>query len=226
MKKFKPTYLYIKQHSITGKFYFGKTTRTDVEKYYGTGIQWKNHIAYHGKEHIVTLWYCLFHDEDSIREFALLCSQQWQIVESDDWLNLIPETGMDGSGGMLNKHHSDETKEKLRQANLGKTHSEEVKKQMSISRTGDKNGNFGREFSEEHKAKISKAKSVPFEIVKCPKCGIEGGINNMMRFHFDNCKPKQKRIAKQGVCPHCGKTGNISNLRRNHFDKCKQKDKE
>ena len=30
-QNFKPTYLYIKQHTVTGKLYFGKTTKDNVE---------------------------------------------------------------------------------------------------------------------------------------------------------------------------------------------------
>ena len=43
-----PTYLYVKQHSITGMKYFGKTTRNPI-KYIGSGKYWKRHISKHGK---------------------------------------------------------------------------------------------------------------------------------------------------------------------------------
>ncbi len=55
MKNF-ATYLYIKQHTITGKLYFGKTIR-DPLKYFGSGLHWSPHIRVHGKEHVMTLWY-------------------------------------------------------------------------------------------------------------------------------------------------------------------------
>ena len=93
---FVPTYLYVKHHSVTGKLYFGKTSKKDPTKYPGSGKHWKSHIKVHGKEHIETLWYCLFFDEESIKEFALMCSSLWNIVESDDWLNFKPENGIDG----------------------------------------------------------------------------------------------------------------------------------
>jgi hypothetical protein len=92
---FTPTYLYIKQHSVTGKLYFGKTVK-DPESYLGSGTHWMRHIKKHGKEHVVTLWYCLFLDQESCTEFALLFSKQENIVESDDWLNLRDENGKDG----------------------------------------------------------------------------------------------------------------------------------
>lgn len=39
-RTFEPTYLYIKQHSITGKLYFGKTVK-NPEKYNGSGSPWR-----------------------------------------------------------------------------------------------------------------------------------------------------------------------------------------
>ena len=36
---FKPTFLYIKQHTVTGKLYFGKTTQ-NPETYLGSGTYW------------------------------------------------------------------------------------------------------------------------------------------------------------------------------------------
>lgn len=74
-----PTYLYIKRHRVTGKLYFGKTIK-NPEMYTGSGTRWLNHINYHGKEHVDTLWYCLFLDEESISEFALSFSKNNDIV--------------------------------------------------------------------------------------------------------------------------------------------------
>lgn len=92
---FTPTYLYIKQHSITGMLYFGKTTK-DPLKYIGSGKRWKHHIAYHGKEYIDTLWYCLFYSKQDIVDFATSFSTNQNIVESTQWANLDVETGLNG----------------------------------------------------------------------------------------------------------------------------------
>ncbi len=99
---FKPTFLYIKEHTLTGKKYFGKTVRSDVEKYLGSGSYWKKHITKHGKEHVKTVWSCLFNSSDDCQEFAEFFSEFVGIVESDQWANQIPENGIDkltrGSG--------------------------------------------------------------------------------------------------------------------------------
>ena len=43
------------------------------------------------------------------------------------------------SGGVLNKHHSEETKKKISEANKGRVHSEESKKKISEANKGSKN---------------------------------------------------------------------------------------
>lgn len=146
MALFKPTYLYIKQHSITGKLYFGKTTK-NPETYNGSGLRWTKHFSHYGKQHIQTLWYCLFLDEKSINEFAISFSKQNDIVKSDDWLNLIEETGLGdgersiasrqkmsesqlGNTNRRGKVHTSEAKEKNRIAHIGKKHSEQTLEKM------------------------------------------------------------------------------------------------
>jgi hypothetical protein len=119
-----PTYLYIKQHSITGLKYFGKTTR-DPYKYPGSGKHWTRHIKKHGKEHIVTLWVSELYHDTSIKEHAIHFSCENNIVESIEWANLILENGLDG--GTIGAKHSSETLAKMR----GRTRSDETKAKMS-----------------------------------------------------------------------------------------------
>ena len=165
-----PTFLYIKQHSITGLKYFGKTT-SDPYTYNGSGKHWKRHIKSHGKEHIETLWVSEpYTDSELISEFALKFSKENNIVESKDWANLIEENGLDGAiKGMLlseetkhkisislkGKTFSEEHKLKLSEFQKGKTISEETKSKMSES-------NKGKSRSEETKSKMSAAgKNIP-----------------------------------------------------------------
>ena len=95
MNQFKPTFLYIKQHKITGLLYFGKTTK-NPEKYHGSGVYWKRHLKKHGHQ-IETLWYCLFNDQNLCTEFAVSFSEQEDIVHSKLWANAIIENGLDGA---------------------------------------------------------------------------------------------------------------------------------
>ena len=136
-KDFRPTYLCIKQHSITKLLYFCKTTKPykKMLKYCGSGKPyWDNHLKVHGKEFVETIWYCLFYNRADIINFALMCSEQWNIVNAKDengkkiWANLMVENGVDGGHG-----------------NGGATkgykygsQSEEHRKNLSIAKTGKK----------------------------------------------------------------------------------------
>jgi hypothetical protein len=116
---FKPTFLYIKQHTETGKLYFGKTTKKNVERYTGSGIHWGRHTTAHGKDKVVTLWYCLFTDIETLVGTAVTMSEIMDITGSDDWLNFKPENGLDGGSfkgfnGWAGKRHSPEHIEKLK----------------------------------------------------------------------------------------------------------------
>lgn len=137
---FKPTFLYIKQHTETGKLYFGKTTRKHIERYTGSGIHWGRHISAHGRDKVVTLWYCLFTNIDSLVETALMLSEIMDITESTDWLNFKPESGLDGGSisgfnGWAGKKHSEEHKKYLSEKYKGKPRSEQVKKKLSLAWT-------------------------------------------------------------------------------------------
>ena len=92
---FKPTFLYIKQHSITGLLYFGKTIK-NPEIYKGSGVKWKRILKKFGGQ-VNTLWYCLFLDEESLKDFAISFSKINNIVLSRQWANLIDENGLDGA---------------------------------------------------------------------------------------------------------------------------------
>lgn len=102
MSIYKPTWLYIKQHSITGLKYFGKTTKDPII-YQGSGKYWLNHIKHHGKEHVLTIWSKRYDAEDEIRQTAEALSVYFDIVKSKNWANLCNETGMDG-GRRDNNH--------------------------------------------------------------------------------------------------------------------------
>jgi hypothetical protein len=137
--KFKPTFLYVKRHSVTGKPYFGKTTK-NPEKYHGSGKLWKPHIAKHGKQYIETIWYQLYYDAETIKSDALALSKSLNIVESSDWLNLIEE---DGIGNGLPPGHKK---------------SEEHKRNISISNKGQVPWCAGLKLPKEFGEKVSKSK--------------------------------------------------------------------
>lgn len=193
--EFQPTYLYIKQHTITKKLYFGKTIKDPI-KYKGSGKYWKLHIKMHGKEYVETLWYCLFLDEEELSKFALNFSTQNNIVTSNLWANLKYEDGLDGgsSGRIITKEFI-LLMSKLSMGNkyaLGLRHSEETKQKISLNLMGNAYS-LGYKQSQETRQKMQNSKFgnyYPHKIVICPYCGKSGGKANMTRYHFNNCKFK------------------------------------
>jgi hypothetical protein len=187
-----PTVLYIKQHSITGLKYFGKTTR-DPLKYNGSGKHWIRHIKKHGRKYIITTHLIgPFTDAADISEFALFFSEEFDIVDSDLWANMKPENGLDGGSTNEGTPHSTESKQKISDANIGIPKSDEHKQKISEAKTGKASplkgipsGKKGIPKSDETKQNMRK----PQKLVECPHCGKIGG-NTMKRYHFDNCKKK------------------------------------
>ena len=156
-----PTVLYIKQHSVTGLKYFGKTTAKDPYKYNGSGADWTDHIKKHGRKHVITIRiFGPFTDSIAISKFALAFSRDNNIVESELWANQKSENGLDGNP--KGSTHSDASKKKMSDAKKGKpsplkgipngkTASTETKKKRS-------DAGKGRIFSTETRQRISDAR--------------------------------------------------------------------
>lgn len=184
---FRQTFLYIKHHKITGKFYFGKTVRSDPEKYFGSGIRWSRHIKLHGIEHVETLWYCLFLDEESCKEFALLCSNQWNIAKSDDWLNLIREDGLVGGAIRTGIPQSSKTRKKISKSHKGKFLSSETKQKISTSIKA-----WNKEYPEAFKAAKLKAANTRVGYKHSEKAKQKMSISTIGQYCSEETKQKMK----------------------------------
>jgi len=237
MREFKNTYLCIKQHSVTGLIYLCRTQQlhADMLKYTGSGDYWKDHLKKHGKEHIITIWYCLFTEKEELEKFSLMCSDQWNVVKSLNesgkkiWANERPENGLDGA--VKGIAQTDKHKEK-RLLSIKKTcqlmsvderahkygHpgeknpmfgpcSEERAKNIGLANKGKLKGSTRPPFTEEHKFNMKLAK-------KINGTGGNGGAN----------KGKTLSPRKICTCPHCDKVGTQGNMQRFHFDNCKFKE--
>ena len=132
-------YLYVKQHSITGLKYFGKTEKSNPFKYLGSGKRWCRHINKHGKDHVKTIELWGFDSQELCTEFAIKFSNDNNIVESDEWANIIPENGLDG-------------------APKGNIRTIETREKLSESLKGKKAWNKGLKMCDEQKIKISNSK--------------------------------------------------------------------
>ena len=96
---FKPTYLYIKLEPNSGTLYFGKTIKSNILKYPGSGKTWGRILKKNQCKTPETVWYKLFSSPEELVVYALTFSAINNIVHSSGWANIIPEDGI--NGGMI-----------------------------------------------------------------------------------------------------------------------------
>jgi hypothetical protein len=121
---------------------------------------------------------------------------------SDATKKKISEKNKGGPGlvgdanGMFGKHHSDESKEKISQNNpwtgtAGKSiHPNKGRKLTELQKDHLRKIFTGVKLSNERIQKLRIPKG-PQLVVTCPHCGKTGGVSNLTRYHFDNCKGKK-----------------------------------
>ena len=97
-------YLYIKE-SPTGLKYLGVTSKKNPFKYMGSGKYWKSHLKFHRftSKDIKTEIIFTSSDHSKIIERGLYYSNLWNVVESSDWANLVPEAGFTKLGAKQSK---------------------------------------------------------------------------------------------------------------------------
>jgi hypothetical protein len=180
MNIYKPTWLYIKQHNLTGLKYFGKTIKKDPAKYRGSGKYWLQHLNKHGNN-VSTVWCKLFETQESLVEFAQKFSEENNIVDSTEWANLKAENGLDGSppGVTFSDSHRHRISMSLKNPSI------DTRTKRSIAMKGKNTGPQSIETcTKKSLAKIGK----PRPLATCPHCLKTGGSPQMKQWHFDNCK--------------------------------------
>lgn len=141
INKYMKQTLYLKTHRQTGLKYLGKTS-SDPFTYPGSGVRWTNHLRVHGND-VDTQILAECESNEEIAVIGEYYSTLWNVVESDEFANLKPETGDGGS-----YPHREETKKKISDSkkgkappNKGKTYSNPA---MSKAMSGKGNPMFGK----------------------------------------------------------------------------------
>lgn len=100
------------------------------------------------------------------------------------------------------KNRSLKTRKKLSEAGKKRVQSDSCKEKMRIiaknrppmseyTRTKISIAQTGKTCSEKTKIKMSEIKKgIPKPKIQCPHCGLIGGVPQLKRYHFDNCKFK------------------------------------
>lgn len=170
-------YLYIKTHNKTGKKYFGQTSK-DPLSYRGSGIAWLAHLSRFGND-VSTEILGSFSNREDCKQFARQFSADNDIANSDEWMNLIPETlgggvadGIKARNTLFEKYGQDYYQR------IARKKSPEVLEQARQKLLGNEKCAAGG------KKNLGKVR----EIVICPHCKKAGAKNVMFRWHFDKCK--------------------------------------
>ena len=129
---------------------------------------------------------------------------------SDKVKRQMSESRRGANNPMYGRNHTEEAKRKMGEANKGRTLSEENRRKLSEGcsryhllgikvsqetkdRISKNNARYflGRKLSDEHRKKIGKGNTGKQRILNCVYCNKSGGVSNMTRYHFENCKSKQ-----------------------------------
>jgi hypothetical protein len=130
----KKHYLMIKTHTITNLKYLCKKStnkKTECFSYLGSGVYWKKHLKIHGN-HITTEIIDECETKEELIQKGMFWSEKFNVVESEEWANLIPERG-DGGPTMLGRKITPEQKIKQKVAlqNFWKNASDDYKQKRS-----------------------------------------------------------------------------------------------
>ena len=143
------SYVYKISCKITGEYYFGSSFNAKRDSYWGKGRKIKERIAQYGKENFVKEILEEFDDRVDAHKKENYYIEKFR--NDNKCLNIH----IDHHFGTYN----DKSRAKIGAANAislrGKTLSKEHKAKLSDAMCGEKNHNFGKHFSDEHRAKIS-----------------------------------------------------------------------
>ena len=178
----KKHFIYLTTNLVTNERYIGKHFGELDDSYLGSGIILQRAIQKYGKQNFKRdiLYISKDADENNLKEQEFI--KAFNAVEDRTFYNI--SKGGDGgnifhclpleqqeqikkalsvkfsgeNNPMYGKHHSEETKEKLRKIDKSYTQTEEYRKNMSKVTSGEKNGMYGKHHTEESKQKMSDAK--------------------------------------------------------------------
>ena len=210
MKKY---YIYQTTNLVNNKKYIGKHCGELDDEYIGSGKLLQKAIEKYGKENFKKeiLFISQNNEENNLKEKEFI--KVFNAIEDRDYYNIA--AGGDGGdifhilpleqqlalkksyskrysgkgNPMYGKHHSEKTKEKLRQVDKSYIQTEKYRKNMSKAVSGEKNGMYGKHHTAESRKKMSDSTKGMYEGSKNPNAkGISAYKDAEMKIlvkHFD-----------------------------------------
>lgn len=180
--------LMIKTHNVTGKKYLCKTIREDHNDYLGSGTLWRRHLSKHGED-ISTEVIFQTEDKDYFNEVCKETSIKLNVVESTDWLNIVPEQGDGGNTSASPAYQKAKNNRKFGQyGDKNPMKDPLIAKKNHEKQIGQKRPTAAIAALITWKDPIIRAKRKP--IVECTNCGKKLTIQNLERHQKGSrCKP-------------------------------------
>lgn len=205
--------LYKKVHKKTGLQYLGYTTKNPYD-YAGSGKYWKRHIKIHGND-VETIILCETYDKKEITERGIYYSEMWNVVDSDNWANLKPESG---DGGTFS--HRKDSIEKIRDYQKNK----KIWTEKAIQNLKDitlisANKRRGQPWTEERRLAGNRPNEETMMFANKKRSDTLKG-RKTSKGREGHKYPDEDKIS----CEHCDKKLIPGYYHRYHGDKCKLKD--
>jgi hypothetical protein len=188
---------------INGTIYIGVHKTNDInDTYIGSGKLLKMAIKKYGRDSFKKEILHIFdNSQDAYLKESELVSELFILDKNNYNLAVggVPTTDfypnrkyLSGKNHpMWGKKQSEESNRKRSQTQTGKKMSVESSIKKSISLKGHKSWNKGRKLSDDDKLKKSIA-AKKLEKIECPYCYKLNDPGNSKKWHFDNCKSKDK----------------------------------
>jgi hypothetical protein len=223
----------LKIHNKTGLKYLGYTKSTDPFGYRGSGIEWCKHIKEHGYN-VTTFILGESTNKKEVLWWGSYFSDLWDIVQSQEFTNLIPETG---SGSPIwdeerkkeyqkwwtperRKEWSEREKEKLLDSEYKKTLIQRATSEYTKQRMVEHNKKYK---SKEMKARWSNPEYREKGLNHLKQIRNPEIVSRQMKNLWSDPNRRTKMLASRVnvTCPHCLKEGSKGNMIRWHFNHCK-----
>lgn len=190
--------IYKTTNLLNGKFYIGKhQTENKDDSYLGSGVALEKAIKKYGRNNFIReiLFECDSEEEMNQKEKEIITDD---LIKNKNCYNI----GLGGEGGAMFKgrHHTKETKQKLREISSGKHLTEETKQKL-------REKNKGRIFSEETRKKISEKAKERYSLNNMSNKSKEKISESLIAYYDAKGRKNKRRIKRKKLNLDIDKNG-------------------